>query len=548
MKDSLFIILALLFFGVCFSQEETVIIDFYEADPIWEYVVEDTTFVEIPGQPYWTRFSSVFPNKIIRDENDLYVLSTLKEGGSLLDNWGFILNKINISTGQEYWNHINSKYNDGIQDYYDQLKIVNDNVVLFGVKRHGLLDDKNWAFGAYNSNSIYKLIDTKTGLISKEIIGKDTLHSNVLPNAYFKQFCLSTNSDLFLTSLAIGADIGSSGNPVYNYGNTVKVSDNNLDISHSQRLLFDLEELGPFSIDQPNFTEKLNENTLISLVYKDRFESWNPETQLMWINIQNPFEIKVDKILNLTDILPGSKSSFVLHRFKTINNSIFLTHQYPNIELEKITSFILWLNKEGEIKSYVPITNNSAHMYELVDVIYAEDEFAYLYGAPSSTSRNGIDILRLDIGTDTVKYISSLTTSNNKEYFTGNFHIHSLFADGIFIIGGYTSRDGELTKKALKLYYFEAEDLNINFEPTSTTNTIKKEFDIKVFPNPTTGILNIKGLFGNISYMISTITGEVLGIGNTDEGTINLTNFSSGMYFLKLINNNQSYSIRVIKS
>lgn len=81
---------------------------------------------------------------------------------------------------------------------------------------------------------------------------------------------------------------------------------------------------------------------------------------------------------------------------------------------------------------------------------------------------------------------------------------------------------------------------------------VNQQFDdkywIKVFPNPTKGILNISSDYPSfISYSILDIQGRVVKTGSFQNQVIDLSSLSSGTYFVNIHSKDISKSLKVIK-
>ena len=123
-------------------------------------------------------------------------------------------------------------------------------------------------------------------------------------------------------------------------------------------------------------------------------------------------------------------------------------------------------------------------------MIYANNEFAYLFSYPSISGKQGFDIIRIESGIDTIQFVSSITVKNEDEEF--GTQVNALFEDGYLIFGGLAKKNGEGTKTSTKFYCFKASDLGINFEPVSTSNIDETTSSFKVFPNPVSNTLYLK--------------------------------------------------------
>ena len=67
-----------------------------------------------------------------------------------------------------------------------------------------------------------------------------------------------------------------------------------------------------------------------------------------------------------------------------------------------------------------------------------------------------------------------------------------------------------------------------------------------VYPNPTVDILRIKDLKSPVDYKIINSEGKIIFLGVTDEGKVEVSSLSSGMYFLELLGDRREI-IRFVK-
>lgn len=504
-----------------FSQE-TIDVRFNEANPIWVHTMVDTSFIPISNQEFFTKFSSLQPHLAQREKDYIYLMATCFEKQSL-DDFGFVLDKIDIRTGNKIWSHYNTPYNQGQKDIYHNLYFIDENIEMVGA-----VEDSEEKY--YCS---HKIIDTKTGGLLKY-----NRSPKLLPEFYTRYFAghVISSDSLLLNAFTIGDDIGSLENPKYTYGINIELYDKNMLNLNETRNLFDFDTLGPFSVDQPNYTLRLNRTTLISLAYKDRYESWdNLGTKMMWTDISNPFSIKTIRIRDFKDIVPATKQSFTLQRFNAINNTIHLSHNYPNFDIQKNTCYILWLDSVGEIKSFITIPKYGEHIYQFADMFYANDKFAYLFAFPSVTKKQGFDIIRIDSGKDSINFVSSLTVKNEGEEF-GTL-IHSLYEDGYLIFGGLVKKVGQESKSSTKFFCFKAADLGIDFDPVATSEFESKE-EFSIFPNPTSNTLFLKltNLPRNSRIAIYNQIGKLVFTENLDQvfNYIDISSLNKGVYYINL--------------
>lgn len=83
----------------------------------------------------------------------------------------------------------------------------------------------------------------------------------------------------------------------------------------------------------------------------------------------------------------------------------------------------------------------------------------------------------------------------------------------------------------------------------STISNSLSEKELSIFPNPTNGILKIKNKLLNQNYKIYDIRGVLIkeGIFENELETIDMSNYSNGIYILKTINGNSSVTKKIVK-
>lgn len=76
------------------------------------------------------------------------------------------------------------------------------------------------------------------------------------------------------------------------------------------------------------------------------------------------------------------------------------------------------------------------------------------------------------------------------------------------------------------------------------------EIDVRIFPNPTTGIVNVQTSANmELNYILVDISGKIYanGLFNSDNYSLDLSNFSSGLYFIKTFSNSYTRTFKIIK-
>lgn len=73
-------------------------------------------------------------------------------------------------------------------------------------------------------------------------------------------------------------------------------------------------------------------------------------------------------------------------------------------------------------------------------------------------------------------------------------------------------------------------------EGVASVNT-EKLIQVDIYPNPTTSVLNIKGVDNSFNYAIINVLGEEVMSGDLASNSLNLEGLNNGVYFLNIINN-----------
>ncbi len=125
---------------------------------------------------------------------------------------------------------------------------------------------------------------------------------------------------------------------------------------------------------------------------------------------------------------------------------------------------------------------------------------------------------------------------------TGNWQVYASTEKNINLEAGV---------QVMRLY-LETGDVNINhiqLNKTVSTNIIEEEqASIKVYPNPTQGILKIEGAKAGDAIQVITIGGSVVKYLTLDESlSVDVGDLTNGMYYLLLQNTDQNITVPFIK-
>ncbi len=529
--------------GICFSQPDPITIQFVEAQPLWEHLTWDTTFYDIGNQPGINKYNVVVPHQCYRFNNDLIISSYCLNHRA--EFYGYILEQIDINSGQVRWQNYSTYYNNGFQDHYKNMYLRDDgNLEMIGIKRHGEYLDtlfSYWNIGGGQSNYVRKVFDYNTGDLINTVEGKDSIR-NIAPS--YQVFYPIKIDSAYLVLHQTGKEVDGTIRYGYDFY-TLNEYHNLTDTLPISTVFFETTDSVSFwSYGQPPFIKKLNDSTLVCLLFQDRFYPEKTKAQLIWIDIKDYNNIKVLKRIQVEDLIQGDASSFLYFNFNIVNEKIYITQPYYNNELEDHTAFFVVLDRNGEILHNLTNCVDDFHVYETFSLIYSSDSYDYVAAFQSKTGREGFDILRINSGSDSLHYISSLTSAIADEEFTRQMEVSNLFEDGIFIIGAYTKKFGGEENSAVKYYGFDGQSLGMQVQTNVEVTPI--EVDFNIFPNPTNGNISIdfkQDFTGDIS--VYDILGRKLksfSLLAQSYYQFDISSESSGLYFITVFDQQYKYS------
>ncbi|MGB4849546.1 MAG: hypothetical protein WBP41_16605, partial [Saprospiraceae bacterium] len=366
-KIILIIIISFHYLGHIYAQPDPITITFVEAQPVWEHLTWDTAYYDIGHQPDLNKYNTANPGQCYRFDDDLVLYSHCFNFNA--EVYGYILEKLDIKTGQIKWQSYNTYYNGGLQDYYKNLWLRPDGrLEMEGIKRHGPYVDPTlgfWNVGGGKSNFVRKVFDYDTGDLVQTNIGLDSI-GNIVPQ-YFNFYPVQFDSTYLALNLT-GEEVNDT--ILYGYDFYRLDHQNNLtDTLPISTILYETNDsVGVFSLGQPQYTEMLDDTTLIGLIIQDKFHPGKTKAQLIWMNIKDLGDIKVMRRMNIENLIPGEETSFLNFIFKVENNSIYLNQNYFDGEINAVVSYLTILDREGNVLHYIPKCIESNAIYQAVRI------------------------------------------------------------------------------------------------------------------------------------------------------------------------------------
>lgn len=82
---------------------------------------------------------------------------------------------------------------------------------------------------------------------------------------------------------------------------------------------------------------------------------------------------------------------------------------------------------------------------------------------------------------------------------------------------------------------------------TSTISEFTYKNQIKIYPNPTLGTLNIEGIKLPVELTIRNINGQIILNQNLESKLLNFDKYPNGIYFISLKNNKRIETFKIVK-
>ena len=99
--------------------------------------------------------------------------------------------------------------------------------------------------------------------------------------------------------------------------------------------------------------------------------------------------------------------------------------------------------------------------------------------------------------------------------------------------------------------YGQVEDYTINITSSAKEDDTRENIiatDIRLYPNPTTSILNVTSVSENASFKVFNMIGQTISEGRINNGTIDVSRLTNGNYIMEISDNGTSTTKRFIKN
>ena len=106
--------------------------------------------------------------------------------------------------------------------------------------------------------------------------------------------------------------------------------------------------------------------------------------------------------------------------------------------------------------------------------------------------------------------------------------------DGSAIFGGYSTPRQDMTSQQ-SFYFCKIDNFGLPFDPTPVVGKVAGGVAISVYPNPTSGQVQVAGITQATEYEVCTMQGKVLDNGTIQpQGSISLSAYEAGVYFVRI--------------
>ncbi len=500
LNSTIFYILLLFLVDSLQAQPEPITIQFVEAQPLWEHLAWDPNFMTADTTSDLNKYTTLDPHTGSRYGNDYYALhiGTSPEP----QTYGYVLEKLNIETGALLWQANSTYYNEGLQDFYKAVnKRADGELEMVGIMRSGeYVDDipLAWEWGHGSSKCIRKVINDNSGELIEINISPDSL-TQIGP--LMLNFFPIIEDSLYLYSSSEEWTV----NGQYSYGYSFYLRNKHNHFIQTQpvsRVRFDDNNVSvrPFSYGQPQYIQRLGKDTLVCLLYKDKFYPDSAQAQIIWLDISDVWDIKEIRRVSIPHQLLREQREYNYVKFGVTRSYTYFMDRYRIPETGENVLYIVFYGHDGSFISDLPIIDYGGQFYWYLHNMYSTGDDLYFAARPSYTGRNGFDIIKYVPENQQIQYINSLTSAFPDEEFDRVMNVCQLYDDHLLIIGAYTKKVGPVQNSAIKFYAFDARDLGVNLS-TSVAPVLEQE-RILLFPTLTQGCFTIRNLPDNLDQVI----------------------------------------------
>lgn len=237
------------------------------------------------------------------------------------------------------------------------------------------------------------------------------------------------------------------------------------------------------------------------------------------------------------------------------NPNVFLSanrYELPDISgslINDILDALGWTDTDGKIRDILSNKSiNSGNLNEILQEISEALPIELVYFRAQQDDGN-------------VEFTWQTASELNNDYFTIEYSLNAIdFEELAIVAGSGTTTEtvdyqyAELSANYSGTVYYRLKqtdyDGNFTYSDMVTLTFAEKDFDeeisaIIVYPNPATDIINVDGQFERIA--VCDFQGRVLSVAPKGEKTLNVSNLSSGTYYVKVTTEGEQRLIPFVK-
>lgn len=526
-KFSIVLIITLSFGFGCYGQSTYTPPTFTGIQPTWIHLVYDETSTNLPDTDGFSHFSELSGStryKLILQDDGLIQLTY-----SLLDGTGWLVEKLNLDSGEPIWQSTHDYRNLNTQEQVEHFFInKNNDLELLGARSVKPASEAPFfLFGGSESKPSRKILNTETG---------EVIYS-------YDPDLEQTNTPTIKNALASELILSRSGESIHYFGQGYELIDSSYYVPTVINIEYDtignLVDSSEYVFDK--FKTPLDENWRFQNFYnstvqfsQDSFAILHTASTIS----QHPDSIDQQCVIEITDAS--------LNIIRTLDFSADIRHPYEgglsaDPKYFYISSSVPDPEAIGELYSIYQIYDHSGHLIyerdsrvELPDArvfrnhFMQEDDLALV--SVKIKESKGVEFYKVD-DSGALIYLSTIEWDSLSDIFPISF---VQLPDGD-IIGKLAHRKldatGAIIERYMTLMRFSAVDIGLR-EMSRTSESLSEQF--KVYPNPTLDRINITSLENHISEVsLLDMYGNTLRFKtgmNATETSLSIRDFPAGVY------------------
>ncbi len=542
----------LLLLNLTLSAQQPYLPKFKQGDPLWQHVLVNPLFQNHPDKKFnlnpYTSINTQLKTELVIDSFLISVVPTLSD---LVFLDGLIVQKININTGEIAWEDIIYdatidsigwvsypkiiyKRSDGNIEFCGSRKIINDNIQIFDYSYRAVYDFETGQRTLYYDKSNKATYPDKIGSTN------GTYYRLIEDSLYLKSYLYLTggeNPERGLSFCLVNAAHDS-----IRYLKTI-IMDPQVPV---HRFIF--KKIEAVEVNDSIYAVLQSLEAPPGLSYPGK-------NMLYLFNIKDINNIHLVNSIDITEYaIFDYRFSIVTTGifFKEFDGKLFIIDTYYDVIERKQFNFFVLMDDTGKVLDHEDkIKTTDGTFYLEYIPIYLSDTLKLFWANKSKNTdrEQSFDLVKMNENNE-MEYIASFfAIGDNEEYF---YPFHTLWIDNKLIITGIHSLglsadENNQARYTNLILAYDLEDLKKGSTTVSTSDHITTGLQQVVYPNPTTGLVTIDHLDTPTRVDIYDIKGNLVQSHDNVTSEINISNLRSGLYILKIKNNQINERHKIIK-